>query len=90
MVAHLLPNTIKALEQFEIAGKYAWTDSSVCLYWIQGDGAYKQFVTNRVRKITEKGFDRDTCPHQITLQISEAEALPVSDRMTSGWWARHG
>ena len=57
MVAHLLANTIKALEQFEIAGKYAWTDSSVCLYWIQGDGAYKQFVTNRVRKITEKGFE---------------------------------
>ena len=57
MVANLLANTIKALEQFEIAKTYEWTDSSVCLHWIQGDGAYKQSVTNRLRKITEKGFE---------------------------------
>ncbi len=54
MVANLLANTIKALEQFGVAGKYAWADSTVCLHWIQGDGAYKQFVTKRVKKIKEK------------------------------------
>ena len=42
------------MEQFSVTAMYAWTDSTVCLYWIKGDGVYKQFVTNRVNKIREK------------------------------------
>ena len=31
-----------------------WLDSTVALHWIRGNGKYKQFVRNRVRKIREK------------------------------------
>ena len=27
---------------------YGWTDSTVVLHWITGQGSYKQFVANRV------------------------------------------
>ena len=37
-----------------IAGVFAWSDSTVCLQWIQGQGRYKQFVANRTEKINEK------------------------------------
>ena len=91
MVANLLANTIKALEQFEIAKTYEWTDSSVCLHWIQGDGAYKQSVTNRLRKRSQKrALNGDMCPHWITLQILGADVLPVFSGMTSGWWVHPG
>ena len=53
MLSNLLLNTAEALEGLNIVCKQAWTDSTVCLYWILGGGAYKQFVTNRVRKIKQ-------------------------------------
>ena len=37
-----------------IAGVFAWSDSTVCLQWIQSQGRYKQFVANRIEKINEK------------------------------------
>lgn len=57
MLSNLLSNTAKALESLSIVLKQAWTDSTVCLHWIVGMGTYKQFVTNRVRKIKEKGHN---------------------------------
>jgi hypothetical protein len=35
---------------------FGWLDSLVALHWIKGGGTYKQFVSNRVRKINEKDF----------------------------------
>ena len=35
---------------------YCWLDSSVALHWIKGGGDYKQFCSNRVRKIQEKEY----------------------------------
>ena len=57
MVVNLLDNTLKALERYPVSKICAWTDSSVCLYWIRGSGEYKQFVGNRVKKIKEKSFN---------------------------------
>lgn len=56
MTSNLLDNTAKALTQYPISGIYGWTDSTVCLYWLQEKGKYKQFVGNRIKKISEKGF----------------------------------
>ena len=54
MLSNLMFNTSKALGRFSVTAMYTWTDSTVCLYLIQGNGVYKQFVTNQVNKIREK------------------------------------
>ena len=54
MLSNLLHNTFKVLSHMSIAGVFAWSDSTVCLQWIQGQGRYKQFVASRVEKINEK------------------------------------
>ena len=41
---------------FPVTGVYGWLDSTVALHWINGNGEYKQFVRNRVRKIQEKHY----------------------------------
>ena len=51
MTSKLVDNVPKALEKYPISEKFGWTDSSVALHWIRGNGKYKQFVNNRVRKI---------------------------------------
>ena len=54
MLSNLLHNVLKVLSHLHIAGVFGWTDSTVCLQWIQGQGRYKQFVSNRVEKINKK------------------------------------
>ena len=54
MAANLLTNVRDALIGFPVKSLYAWLDSSVDLHWIRSSGEYKQFVSNRVRKIREK------------------------------------
>eukprot|EP00794_Sanderia_malayensis_P016265 gene16265-biopygen13818 len=56
MAANLAQNIIDALEGFPIQQVTGWLDSTVALHWIRGDGNYKQFVANRVKKIREKNF----------------------------------
>ena len=61
LVANMLESTITALAGIRISGSYAWLDSSVALYWIEGKGQYKQFVGNRVKAIERKSFIK--CKH---------------------------
>ena len=56
MTANLLENVKGVLKHLPIRACYGWLDSAVALYWIEGQGSYKQFVANRVRKIREKEF----------------------------------
>ena len=56
MTSNLLENTAKALAQYPVTAIYAWTDSTVCLHWLQEGVKYKQFVSNRVKKINEKQY----------------------------------
>ena len=53
MSAYLVRNVKKALENLPIRKVYGWLDSTVALDWIKGNGEYKQFVYNRVRKMKE-------------------------------------
>ncbi|XP_046863293.1 uncharacterized protein LOC124457043 [Xenia sp. Carnegie-2017] len=51
MAANLLVNVRNALDHLSRPQSFAWLDSTVALHWILGRGQYKQFVSNRVRKI---------------------------------------
>ncbi len=57
MVCNLIHNTRKVLSYLPVTGVYARTDSTVCLQWINGQGNYKQFVSNRVKKINEEKIE---------------------------------
>ena len=54
MTSNLVDNEAKALSRYPNTEKFGWSDSSVALHWIQGGRKYKQFVTNRVNKISGK------------------------------------
>ena len=54
MATNLANNVKEALEGYPVDQVYCWSDSTVALHWIRGEGDYKQFVHNRVRKIQDK------------------------------------
>ena len=54
MATNLLHNVRQALSKFSVVREVAWLDSTAALHWIKGDGQYKEFVRNRVKKIREK------------------------------------
>ena len=56
MVANLLENVKDALDGLPVASTIAWIDSKVALHWIRGEGTYKQFINNRVKKIRSTEF----------------------------------
>ena len=64
MASNLTTNVREALEGYPIEHVYCWSDSTVALHWIRGEGEYKQFVHNRVHKIQEK--DWTTWRHVLT------------------------
>ena len=51
MAVNLVDNVKDALDGLPVRSTHCWLDSSVALYWIRGQGEYKQFVANRVQKI---------------------------------------
>lgn len=51
MAVNLVDNVRDALDGLPVRSTQCWLDSSVALYWIRGQGGYKQFVANRVQKI---------------------------------------
>ena len=53
MTVNLLTNVPEVLEGFPVTTLICWLDSTVALHWVRGNGEYKQFVENRVRKIRE-------------------------------------
>ena len=52
MAVNLVQNVQAALN-FLPHGTHCWLDSTVALYWIKGQGEYRQFVSNRVHKIQQ-------------------------------------
>ena len=43
----------RALDTVNVSSVHCWSDSTVALYWINGQGEYRQFVSNRVAKIKD-------------------------------------
>ena len=56
MATNLVHNVKESLEGFPVQRVVGWLDSTVALHWIRGDGEFKQFVGNRVRRIQEKSY----------------------------------
>ena len=53
MAVNSVDNIRHALDGFPVTSVHCWLDSSVALHWIRGNGKYRQFVANRVKKINE-------------------------------------
>ena len=53
MAANIVDNVRRALVGFPLTLVQCWIDSTVALHWIVGNGEYRQFVANRVRKIAD-------------------------------------
>lgn len=51
MAVNLVANVRNELDGLPISSTHCWLDSSVALYRIWGQGEYKQFVANHVKKI---------------------------------------
>ena len=64
MAVNLVDNVRDALDGLPVRSTHCWLDSSVALYWIRGQGEYKQFMANRVQKIkqSQRG-DMALCSH---------------------------
>ncbi|XP_028404021.1 uncharacterized protein LOC114526636 [Dendronephthya gigantea] len=56
MATNLVHNVKQSLEGFPVQRVLGWLDSTVALHWIRGNGEFKQFVGNRVRKIQERSY----------------------------------
>ena len=54
--ANVVDNVKKALYGNTVRDVHAWLDSSVALRWIKSENRYKQFISNTVTKIKEKGY----------------------------------
>ena len=47
-----LQKILAALAGFPVNSVVSWSDSSVALHWVKGNGKYKQYVNNRVDEIS--------------------------------------
>ena len=56
MAANLVDNVRGALEGHVVRSVYGWTDSTVVLHGIAGQGSYNQFVSGKVAKINTKAY----------------------------------
>ena len=56
MACNLISNMKSALKNENIRSAAGWIDSTVVLYWLNGQENYNQFVRNRVNKILERDY----------------------------------
>ena len=54
MACKLISNVKSALKYQSLRSVTGWTDGTVVLYWLNGQGSCNQFVQNRVNKILER------------------------------------
>ena len=51
MATNLVTNVRNAWADLKEVSIFGWLDSSLALHWVLGNGQYRQFVSNRVKKI---------------------------------------
>ena len=77
-------NVTEVLEDFTVRKVYGWLDSTVALHWIRGNGEYKQFNGNRVKKIQDKQTWRHIPTEQNPADVG-SRGGEVS-KLTTLWW----
>ena len=53
MAVNLVTDVEAAAGVEKVMEVHCWLDSTVALYWINGQSEYRQFVASRVKKIPE-------------------------------------
>ena len=51
MASNLVQNLKEAFSNYNVREIFGWTESTVIPHWPPGNGEYKQFVSNRIRKV---------------------------------------
>ena len=66
MAKNLVMNVERTIDTVKVVAVHCWSDSTVTLYWINGQGEYRQFVSNRVAKIKEHAgtYTMASCFHR--------------------------
>ena len=87
MGANLLVNVTKILDDVNIRKSVVWSDSTMALHWINGNGdLYKQFVRNQIRKISLMKIE--TWRH-VSGAMNPAEVVSrgaTYDEIDELWW----
>ena len=56
MASNLVQNLKEAFSNYNVREIFGWTESTVVPHWPPGNGEYKQFVSNRIRKVKSRGY----------------------------------
>lgn len=54
MASNLGSNVERSIDTVKVSLVHCWSESTVSLYWLNGQGEYRQFVSNQVAKIKER------------------------------------
>ena len=87
MATNLVANVERALDTVNVSSVHCWSDSTVALYWINGQGEYRQFVSNRVAKI--KDHERVQW-HYVSSEENPADLGSRGGRCVDSKLWRHG
>ncbi|XP_046853560.1 uncharacterized protein LOC124446735, partial [Xenia sp. Carnegie-2017] len=81
MAANLVSNASNALRHIPHR-KHCWSDSTVALWWIKGEGDYKQFVSHRVAKIRASN---EIVWHHVPTTDNPADLGSRGGKLTEMW-----
>ncbi|XP_046863157.1 uncharacterized protein LOC124456893 [Xenia sp. Carnegie-2017] len=81
MAANLVSNASNALRHIPHR-KHCWSDSTVALWWIKGEGDYKQFVSHRVAKIRASN---EMVWHHVPTTDNPADLGSRGGKLTEMW-----
>ena len=87
MAVNLVTNVEAAIGVEKVTEVHCWLDSTVALYWINGQGEYRQFVANRVKKIHEH---ERVIWHHVTTDQNPADLGSREGYVTSNELWQHG
>ena len=91
MAANLARNVVNALKRLPIRSATVWMDSLVAFYWISSPGkAWKVFVANRVKKITEiteeVGIQWEYVPSEKNVTDAGSRGVSLSQMKNKDWY----
>ena len=85
MAFNLISNVKSALKNHNVRPVTGWTDSTVVLYWLNGEGSYNQFVRNRISKILERDINWQFVPARDNpADLGSRGSLPT--KIPKIWW----
>ena len=85
MACNLTSNVKSALKNYNVRSVTGWTNSTVVLYCLNGQGSYNQFVRNRVSKILERDIN---WPYVLTRDnpVDLGSRVSLLTKIPEIWW----